>query len=586
MGYIPSDTNLALALALEGASTGHADIRRLVGVARLLESVPDPDINPGFAARLEARLMTEDLGLVHAIRPTPRPDEPTDLPEAEHRAAIIRFPRRRLVIRKALAFTIAAMLALALPVVSMAAAIPGSPGYGLKLRIEALRVAAANGPIGKGFVWLDIAGNRLGEAQQLAAIDRPKMIPLTLDRLERAQRMGATLILGAATDRGILARVAGVLQSQGAGLNELLGDVPLGTQDDVLDAIRTGQALSLRVAAALGLPMIRPPATVSPGAAAPDQTSIDPSVSSDDAWDTMKSGNGATTAGKRVATGRDGDDSDASYACSSDLAQHPDAAGADSTACRMSVSMTDPNDDVDELVSFIDHATALPSEKANPAPSGACPSPQTCRMHELKPYRWPTTNGIAMVQFDLNPTGSGLSTAQARDSVQAAMKVWTAASPNVRFSNLRITSREPDSTDVHNVIGWAPLAPKLLAIASVHRRGSRIVNADITFNSLMPWSWTPCAQRNNSCTKAGGGALLGRFDVQAIATHELGHTLGLAHLVDPDRPESADPARELSMYAQPHPGERKQATLALGDVLAIRAAYPYKGRSAPPVYAP
>jgi hypothetical protein len=576
MGYT-ADTNLALALGLEGGPASDAEIRRLVGVARILESVPDPDIDPGFAARLEARLMTEDLGLVHAIRPTPRPDEPIDLPEVEHRAAIIRFPRRRFMVRKALAATIAAALALALPVVASAGALPGSPGYGLKLRIERMRLAAANGLIAKAFVWLDIAENRLSDAQQLSALHEPRFIPVTLDRLEEAQRNGASLILAASTDREILARVAGVLQSQGVALQEMLPTVPSAARDDLLDAIRTGQTLSLRVAAALGLPMIRPPATATPGATAPDQPSVDSSISSDGSWGSVDAETPGGTAPRTPGIkGSENRDSDATYMrCKVDPYRGPGSGEAASVACPESMSIPEPR----EIIHIADRLFPEDTQPSGSS-SSSCPNPKTCRTYQLKPYRWATSNGLANLSFSINPAQHWMTTTDARNAVLSAMRVWNGANPNVRFLNTRTTDRIPTLGDGYNDIGWVPLDPGLVAIASIRRIGSRIYEADVKFNALLPWTWTPCSQRSNSCTGIRSDDLIGRFDVQAIATHEIGHAVGIAHL------ENGDLARDLSMYAQPHPGERKQATLALGDVLAIRAAYPYKGRPLPPVYAP
>jgi hypothetical protein len=561
MGYNPAENNLALALALQGASTSDGEISRLVGVARILEAVPDPDIDPGFAARLQARLMTEDLGLVLAVVPTPKPDEPIDLPKAGHRAAIIRLPRRRFVVRKAMAATIAAAMALALPVLVATTALPGSPGYGLKLRLEQLRIAAIHDPIARGFGWLDIADNRLAEATQLAALKRPRLIPATLALLQLAQRTGASLILEAATERETLARAAGMLQSQDTGLRDLLPEVPAATRDDVLDAIRTGQALSLRVAAALGLPMIRPPATVAPGAAA--STPVDDSVPSDPAMnsvaaDTDPSGSSAPKppANREHLT---------EY-----CAHFPEECSTETHATYVSpISVKASN--------------RIPGLGKRLTVSG-CPDPTTCPLYELGLHTWPTDGeGIAVIDFSINTGRLG---EEAGVALRNAAKTWTQANPNLRFSFTDLTGRTglrgTQTNDGRSDIVWAPLDPGLISVASIRSAGEWIIEADITLNSLLPWSWKPCSGDNQACSREGA-----RYDVQAIATHELGHVLCLGH---PDRAsvgtELQDPARDLTMYSHPKPGDRKQATLGLGDVLGIREAYPCGSCLMPRLYNP
>ncbi len=60
----------------------------------------------------------------------------------------------------------------------------------------------------------------------------------------------------------------------------------------------------------------------------------------------------------------------------------------------------------------------------------------------------------------------------------------------------------------------------------------------------------------------------GIMDLQNIATHELGHALGLADLYD----ETA-PVPEQTMYGYASSGETKKRTLADGDIAGITALY-------------
>lgn len=58
------------------------------------------------------------------------------------------------------------------------------------------------------------------------------------------------------------------------------------------------------------------------------------------------------------------------------------------------------------------------------------------------------------------------------------------------------------------------------------------------------------------------------MDVQNIATHEIGHALGLADLY-----ESTEVVMEQTMYGYATQGETKKRTLAAGDIAGVQALY-------------
>ncbi len=201
-------------------------------------------------------------------------------------------------------------------------------------------------------------------------------------------------------------------------------------------------------------------------------------------------------------------------------------------------------------------------------PRRGCPAPRTCAAYSLKPYRWPTVKGFATLQFSVNPVQVWVPQQDAVQAASRAAAAWASASPKVKVAPVSTTTSLPRLGDGQNVIAWTQLDAGTLAAASVWVKNGKVVEADIALNALIPWAWTPCAPTDGSCTPAAADAgLVRRFDLQSVLTHEVGHWLGIGHL-------DGAAAAELTMFTTPNPGERKQVTLALGDVAGVRAAYP------------
>ncbi len=97
----------------------------------------------------------------------------------------------------------------------------------------------------------------------------------------------------------------------------------------------------------------------------------------------------------------------------------------------------------------------------------------------------------------------------------------------------------------------------VLAVTSVsyYSSNSVITSASVIFDSGDKWAVYPY----ESCSSQGTA-----FDVQNIATHEIGHVVGLAHVNAP----------ALTMYAYASPGETKKRSLGTGDMKGIAIIYP------------
>ena len=116
---------------------------------------------------------------------------------------------------------------------------------------------------------------------------------------------------------------------------------------------------------------------------------------------------------------------------------------------------------------------------------------------------------------------TGVSAADLQGAVERAFATWAGvptASLNIQFAGF--TAAEPFVDDGVSVIGFRsrPDAERTLGAArhEVNEDNGVLVASDIFFNSLFEWSVAPAGQA-------------GRFDVESIAAHEIGHFLGLGH---------------------------------------------------------
>lgn len=299
MPYPVGDSQLALARVLEDPALHiSSGVRTLAQIAWSLAAVPDPEIDPVFIERLENRILSApamktgtldrrashlhalpDLDSIsakaEAQMQTPRPaTEATAVTvPAPPLATVVSLPRHRLVVRKALIGAIAAVLALALPVLASAAALPGTPLYGLKGLMERAELATAGGPVETGFVHVKLAARRLDEVDQLVALHTVRFVPPTLERLDASLQAATTLILDHTNSPDALRRLANALNRSHGKLSSLLRQVPPGIQPSFIESLVSANALTRAVERAL-TPISAPLVQSAPSGAHANETAV------------------------------------------------------------------------------------------------------------------------------------------------------------------------------------------------------------------------------------------------------------------------------------------------------------------------
>jgi hypothetical protein len=127
------------------------------------------------------------------------------------------------------------------------------------------------------------------------------------------------------------------------------------------------------------------------------------------------------------------------------------------------------------------------------------------------PIRWYASTGGAT---DVTAT-------QFQAAVGRAFDTWqNLPTASVNFTFAGFTSAAPFHDDGLSVLGFAeePDMDRILGATSfvVDDVTGELIESDIFFNTIFPWS-------------TADAGVAGRFDLQSVATHEIGHLVGLGH---------------------------------------------------------
>jgi len=188
--------------------------------------------------------------------------------------------------------------------------------------------------------------------------------------------------------------------------------------------------------------------------------------------------------------------------------------------------------------------------------------------YKLTGYKWHQSNPQIQLYLNTNNAPSGITAANSQAAITAAANTWDDAvaqnifadSTTVILDNTKVVDNPLSSSPVsdgYNVHGWANLGNNYLGMCRWWSNGvvkdgyKSILEADIWYASDKAWT--------TDLSKATGST----FDLQSVAVHELGHTIGMGDIY----PTSSDFAQVMNSY------DGAQRVLGNGDLAGAQTLY-------------
>lgn len=160
-----------------------------------------------------------------------------------------------------------------------------------------------------------------------------------------------------------------------------------------------------------------------------------------------------------------------------------------------------------------------------------------------------------------------LDASQTVGAIAAAAATWTSAGARPITAAGTVTSAG-DINDETNTVSFGIIPrPDAVGMAIMRVSNGVVVEADIVLDATSPWAVNPI--NATGCT-----GIEGKFDVQNLMTHELGHWVGAKHPRDNDERDGNNGNKWRTMYSDIAPGELHKRTLTAGDIASIPSGTP------------
>lgn len=204
-----------------------------------------------------------------------------------------------------------------------------------------------------------------------------------------------------------------------------------------------------------------------------------------------------------------------------------------------------------EKVTFVHHKKGLDKRELAATTDTATTSSSTC--YNLLGIKWPSLP----VSYVINPSNKeGLSSSFVKYSVSKAAETWDYSTSKELFNNKYSTnySVKYGVQDFKNSIVFSSYpSTSIIATTAIwySKSTKNIVEFDMLFNSYFIWG---NATANSSL-----------MDLQNIAMHEFGHSIGLGDIYNTCTRET--------MYGYSKAGETFKRSLNPGDIAGLRSIY-------------
>jgi len=205
----------------------------------------------------------------------------------------------------------------------------------------------------------------------------------------------------------------------------------------------------------------------------------------------------------------------------------------------------------DSLFIFVEYA----------AKTGKCTQSSNDQVNIYTIGKWKLKSGMTDYKITYSSKPKNLSGENIRIAVEKSFQTIQGANNGELFRYAGESKELKPTKDGQNSIFWLPLRGGVVATTYIWTENSRVVDADIIFNRRYVWSNT----EYNGSNDCGGSAKT--YDIRNIATHEIGHWIGLV-----DNYNSQ--AKDQTMYGFASLSELKKVTLGVGDINGIKSNWP------------